>query len=89
MSTTQAVSADSEGDSHGSRFEVNIEGTVHAWPVSTITVDQLRELGRLPEDQPVIEVDIDTNEERTLSEHEVVKLKPGQGFGRKVQFKRG
>ena len=71
------------------KFEINIEGTRHPWDRDTITVPELRELGALPTDTPVVEVDLQTNTERTLAEDEVVHLKPGQGFGRKVRFQRG
>lgn len=73
----------------GPKYEVNIEGTTHPWGEETITPVQIRELGGLPADQPVIEVDLKTNEERTLVEDEVVEVKPGKGFGKKVSFKRG
>lgn len=73
----------------GPKYEINIEGTTYPWSGDTITVPQLRELGHLPLDTPVIEVDLKTNVERTLDENEVVQLRPGQGFGRKVSFKRG
>jgi hypothetical protein len=71
------------------KYEVNIEGDIHPWAEATITVPQLRELGHLPADQPVIEVSFETNVETTLDETAVVQLKPGHGFGRKVGFKRG
>lgn len=73
----------------GPRYEINIEGTSYPWHDDTITVPQLRELGHLPADTPVIEVDLKTNSETTLGENDVVQLRPGQGFGRKVTFKRG
>jgi hypothetical protein len=71
------------------RFEVNIEGTIHPWAKAMITVPELRTLGGLPADQPVVEVDLRTNVEHTLAEDEVVELKPGQAFAKKVSFKRG
>jgi hypothetical protein len=71
------------------KYEVNIEGDLHQWPNSTITVPQIRDLGNLPADQQVIEVDLQTNNEVTLAEDATVELKPGKGFGRKIQFKRG
>lgn len=71
------------------KFEVNIEGVLYAWGRETITVPEIRELGKLPTDLPVIEVDLKDNTERTLSEGEIVELKPGKGFGKKVSFKRG
>ena len=77
------------GSGQGPKYEVNIEGTLYPWKEETITAGQIRELGSLPADLPVIEVDLTTNEERTLQEEEIVELKPGKGFGRKVSFKRG
>ena len=73
----------------GPKYEVNIEGTLYPWDDNTISVAQIRELGGLPADLPVIEVDLTTNEEITLDEAASVELRPGQGFGRKVSFKRG
>lgn len=73
----------------GPKYEIDIEGTKFPWDEDTITPAQIRELGNLPSDQPVIEVDLKTNEERTLAEGEVVEVKPGKGFGKKVTFKRG
>jgi len=74
---------------HGPKFEVNIEGAVHEWGQDTISVPQIRELGSLPGDLSVVEVDLESNEEITLADDAVVQLKPGKGFGRKVSFKRG
>lgn len=70
-------------------FEVNIEGAFYPWDKETITVPDIRELGKLPTDLPVIEVDLKDSTERTLAEDEIVELKPGKGFGKKVSFKRG
>jgi len=71
------------------KYEIDIEGTLHLWDEDTITVPQIRDLGNLPQDVPVIEVDFEDNSERTLPEDEIVELKPGKGFGKKVGFKRG
>ena len=70
-------------------FEINIEGRVYEWHERTITPAQIRELGGLPADQPVIEINFLDNTERTLAEGEVVEVKPGHGFGKKIGFKRG
>lgn len=88
MSTTQ-LSTPGAPAQKGKTYEVNIEGDLHDWDHPTISVPQIRELGGLPADQPVIEIDFQHNTERTLGEAEVVELKPGQGFGKKVGFKRG
>jgi len=71
------------------KFKVDIEDEIHDWDKETITVPEIRELGHLPADQPVQEVDLKEGTERTLGEDEVVHLKPGQGFAKKVKFKRG
>ncbi len=73
----------------GRKFQVNIEGVVYDWNRETITVPEIRELGHLPSNTPVIEVDLRDNTEITLAETAVVELKPGKGFGKKVGFKRG
>lgn len=71
------------------QYEVDIEGQIHEWDRETITVPELRELGNLPSDQPVIEVDLKDNSEKTLADDATITLKPGKGFGKKVLFKRG
>ncbi len=73
----------------GPKYVIDIEGNKYPWDEDTITVPQLRQLGGLPADQPVIEVDLQTGTERTLAETDVVELRPGLGFSKKVTFKRG
>jgi uncharacterized protein (AIM24 family) len=70
-------------------YEVNVEGTVHPWPTHEITVSEIRTLGSLPENESVLEVHLETNKEKTLANDAVVKLEPGVGFSRRVEFKRG
>jgi len=72
----------------GPKFFVCIEDKEFQWDRDTITVQEIRTLGNLPGDLPVIEVMPD-NTERTLSETDVVELKPGHRFGKKICFKRG
>ena len=69
-------------------FVLNIEGTIHHWPVSTITTEQIIELGGWKPSLGVIQVDKDCNEQ-TLEPGQVVELQPGMEFGRKVHWKRG
>lgn len=71
------------------KYEINIEGADHPWEKDTITVPQIRQLAGWDDTQPVVEVDLSDNSERTLSEDEVVELKPGHGFGKKIKFQRG
>lgn len=71
------------------KYVIDIEGNKYPWDEDTITVPQIRQLGGLPADQPVIEVDFQAGTERTLAETDVVELRPGLGFSKKVAFKRG
>jgi hypothetical protein len=73
----------------GPRYEVNLDGEIFEWPNPTITVPEIRDLAGWGDDQPVVMVDLKTNDERDLREDEVISLKPGQGFSKKVKFKRG
>ncbi len=70
-------------------YEVNIEGTIHPWDHETITVPQLRELADFGPDQQLLEIDLKDNSERVLGDHEKIELRPGKGFAKKVEFKRG
>jgi hypothetical protein len=76
-------------DPGNEKYEVNIEGVVHDWGEPMISVPQIRTLAGWDSTQQVIDVDAKDNSERTLKEDEIVELKPGKGFGKKVSFKRG
>ncbi|NQT37794.1 MAG: multiubiquitin domain-containing protein [Planctomycetes bacterium] len=69
-------------------FVLNIEGTKHEWPRGTITTEEIAQLGGWDPAIGVIEIDKHNNE-RTLQPDEVVELKPGHGFAKKVRWKRG
>ena len=71
------------------KYYINIEGQVYPWDKETITVPEIRSLGNLPENLPVICIDLKTNEQRELAEDEIIELKPGLGFSKKVTYKRG
>jgi hypothetical protein len=89
MSTTASPREERDHPGSGPKFHLNIEGVNHDWDQATIAVAQIRALGNLPSDTPVEEVDLTTNTQRTLREDEVVELRPGLGFAKKVKFQRG
>jgi len=82
---TQAVHARPDS---GPKYFVNIEGVDHPWPRDTITFEEIAQLGGWDVAQGVVEVDKDNNES-TLQPGQVVELKPGHGFSKKVRWKRG
>lgn len=72
----------------GPKYFVTIEGEEYPWDKPTITTEEIAQLGGWDPAIGVIEIDKD-NIERTLQAGEVVELKPGHGFGKKIRFKRG
>ena len=71
-----------------SRYTLIIEGKEFTWNEETITAAQIAQLGGWDLAQGFIEIDKD-NIERTVSPEEVIKVKPGVGFGKKHRWKRG
>jgi hypothetical protein len=86
--TTTAARPD-VADTGGPKYHVDIEGTLYPWDRDTITVPEIRSLGGLPTGTAVEEINLDTNTQRTLAESDVVELKPGLGFSKKIKFGRG
>jgi hypothetical protein len=73
----------------GPKYVLNLEGAEYPWDHETITVPEIRTLAGWDTSQPVVEVNLENNTERTLAEDETVTLKPGHGFAKKVKFQRG
>ena len=74
------------------KFEVLINGKLHSWDKETITAADVRELGGLPPDAPVVKVDLTTNEEQPFGEdegHKLVPLDPGKPLVKKTAFRQG
>jgi hypothetical protein len=84
------VQEQAAGNEHGAgqKFFVDIEGVIHPWPRDTITFQEIAQLGGWDPSQGVVEIDKD-NIEHTLKPGDVVELKPGHGFSKKVRWKRG
>ncbi len=73
---------------HGPKYFINIEGAERPWAMATITTEEIASLGGWDPSQGVIEIDAGNNEQ-TLAPGEVVHLKPGHGFAKRVRWKRG
>ena len=72
----------------GPKYLLDIEGEQTPWDKDTITTEEVIALGGWDKTQGAILVDQDNNE-RTLQPGEVIEIKPGMGFSKKVRFKRG
>ena len=73
----------------GPKYYLDIEGEEKPWDRDTITTEEIAALGGWDVSLGVILIDKKDNTERTLNPGEVVELKPGMGFSKKVRFKRG
>lgn len=76
-------------EGQGPKFYIDIEGTEYPWDKDTITTEQIMKLGGWDFSKGAIIINQKTNEERTLQPDEVIEIKPGMGFAKKVKFKRG
>lgn len=72
----------------GPKYYINIEGKEFPWEKDTITTEEIIRLGGWEMSQGAIEIDSDNNE-RTLQPGEVIHIKQGHGFSKKIRWKRG
>lgn len=73
----------------GPVFPLWIEGKEFQWFKQTITAKQIAELGGWDPSQGVQQIDLATNEARTLKPDEVVDLKDQKRFAKKIGWQRG
>ena len=85
---TVAARESAAGDAQGPKYFVNIDGKEYDWPKDTISTEEIASLGGFSVADGVIEIDADNNE-RTMKPGEIVALKPGHGFSKKIKWKRG
>lgn len=70
-------------------FSVNIEGEIYRWEDETISTEEIAATGGWDVSLGVQEIDLRTNETRTLEPGEIVTIKPGRGFAKKLKWQRG
>lgn len=83
---TETLSAEAD---NATKYFLDVEGKVIPWDHETITTEQIAQLGGWAASQGVIMIDLKDNTERTLKAGEVIELKPGLGFSKKIRWKRG
>lgn len=73
----------------GPKYLLDIEGQQIPWNQDTITTEEIISLGGWSSNLGAIEINLKDNTEHTLSPGEVITIKPGHGFSKKVKYKRG
>ncbi len=71
------------------KFEVDIEGALKPWDKDTISTEEVAALGGWDVSEGVVLIDLEDGTERNLKPGEVIKLRPGIGFSKKIRFQRG
>lgn len=74
---------------NGPKYLIEIEGKEVPWYRDTITTEEIIYLGGWDPSSGAIEINLKDNSERTLLPGEIVLIKPGHGFSKKVKYKRG
>ena len=77
------------GKGKGPKYYLDIEGQEIPWDKDTITTEEIISLGGQDPSLGAIEINLKDNTERTLTPGEVITIKPGHGFSKKVKYKRG
>lgn len=85
----ESATKQADEQSKGPKYTLDIEGRPVPWNEDTITTEQVAQLGGWDVSQGVIVIDLKDNTERTLQPGEVIEVKPGMGFSKKIRFKRG
>jgi hypothetical protein len=80
--------AEPEHNGHGPKYTLDIEGTLKPWNKDTITTEEVMTLGGWDVSLGAVVIDADNNE-RNLQPGEIIEIKPGMGFSKKIRFKRG
>jgi len=83
------MSNEEKSKGQGPKYVINIEGTETSWDKDTITTEEIISLGGWEPNLGAIEINLQDNTERTLQPGEVVTIKPGHGYSKKVRYKRG
>ncbi len=73
----------------GPKDFIDIEGKEYPWSQETITTEDIIRIGGLNPADGVIEINLEDQTEVTLKPQQVITVKPGHGFSKKVKFKRG
>ncbi len=82
------MTMENEQATRGREFTLEIEGNTIPWHSPQISTEDIARLGGWDPSQGVIMVDRENNE-TTLTPGQIVQLRPGLGFGKRIRWKRG
>lgn len=77
-----------QDQNQGPKYFLNIEGTLYPWDQPTVSAADIARLGGWDPAIGVLIID-ENNNERQLQPDEVIEVKPGLGFAKKVRWRRG
>ena len=83
------MSAKEKNKGQGPKYFINIEGKEIPWDKDAITTEEIMSLGGWDPSLGAIEINLKDNTERTLKPGEIVAIKPGYGYSKKITYKRG
>jgi len=75
-------------EEHGPKYHFWVDGVEHVVHEESLTVAQIKQIGGVPADLPLLLLHEDGSEEQ-LADDQVIELKPGRRFARAPRFKRG
>lgn len=78
-----------DGNGDGPKFFIDIEGVVHEVEDGIVTYDEILALGGWEASLGILQIDLKTQESKSLEPGAIVEIKPGMGFSKKVRWKRG
>ena len=81
-----------ESTTPDAEHEVVIEDKLYRWGKPTITGQEIKELAGIPQDAPVVKVDLVAGTQEPLKDsdvHELPRLEPSKGIVKRVVFRRG
>lgn len=87
--TKTPTKTENNREGKGPKYHINIEGETYPWDKDTITTEEIITLGGWEPAKGAMVIELKTNEQRNLQPGEVIEVKPGMGFAKKITFKRG
>lgn len=83
-----AAEADAKASEAGPFYAFEVEGVEYHHDQPEITGGEIMDLADIPRSDGLVQI-LDDGTQKTVSEEEVIELKPGRRFKKRPRFKRG